>query len=133
MRTGALLLLLGLGLGCASACTTANPPDEDCITAGGLCFTSTDPAACGTPLPNACSTGYTCCSTVAVQNLVDAAVRDSAADHTGAADASSTPRRDAPAAREAGTTTDASADVAAKTDSGSAGDGGGTRDATSGG
>jgi hypothetical protein len=75
MRIGALLLV-GFGFLAASACTTANPPDEECIVNQGTCFLSTDMVGCANILPYGCAANYTCCSATNASNIVDGAVVD---------------------------------------------------------
>ena len=121
MRIGALLLV-GLCLLSAPACTTASPPDEDCIAAGGVCFTSQDQAGCNTPIPNAaCGAGYTCCTKAYAGNMVDGAVTDAPSGNPGTpdagtdADAGSTATKDAATTKDTGST--ATKDAATSKDS----------------
>jgi hypothetical protein len=75
MRTG--LVLLGLSLLWVVACTTANPPDADCITNGGICFELADLPGCDHPLTDySCNTsggangaGYVCCAHAYAANI----------------------------------------------------------------
>jgi hypothetical protein len=75
MRSAGLLLA---ALGFLSACTATTSPDEDCITAGGLCFTTSDIARCGSVVSAACGSGYTCCTQTEINasNIVDGEVVD---------------------------------------------------------
>ncbi len=77
MRCSSLASALTVALALA-ACSTADPPDEQCILAGGLCFRSDDVTGCGTPIPGSCATGFTCCGGVNASNIVNGVVVDAA-------------------------------------------------------
>src|SRR5277367_6001107 len=67
------LVLLGLVLLDLGACTPTTSPDEECITQGGVCFTSMDLPACGSPIMGSglCSSGFTCCTVVDPYNILN--------------------------------------------------------------
>jgi hypothetical protein len=75
MRIGALLLV-GVGVLMAGACTTANPPDEACVTQQGICLLTTDMVGCPNIIGEGlCADKYTCCgSPTYAGNIVDGAV-----------------------------------------------------------
>jgi hypothetical protein len=115
MTIGTRSLIFASALVLLSACTTASPPDEDCITAGGVCFLSSDQAGCNGPLPNACASGYTCCATAYAANIVDGAVVDAPSGNPGSPDGEAGAEAGADATRDA--TSDASARDGTLTDS----------------
>jgi hypothetical protein len=72
MRIGALLLV-GICLLSAAACTVNTSSDEVCISAGGACFASNDLAGCAEQLSGAvCDQGYTCCTAAPTSTSTDA-------------------------------------------------------------
>jgi hypothetical protein len=73
MRSG-VPLLVGLGLMFAAACTEANPPDEQCIVAGGICYENAGMAGCGNQISADCAEGFFCCAPTSI--VVDGQVID---------------------------------------------------------